>query len=193
MTTAEILRLVSTICFVLAGIAFIVTVLMFFKFNIRYIYGELSGKNDKKTLDRIRTGKDTKNTDIIQPIVIPQTVTENIPPIVAPPPTPVANVAKAPTAISVNETHKLDQGYEDTNVLSGIQGYESTTIINNSQVITPDVVLSQTTVLQPSNFYGSADEGTTVLNNISQKDEFKFSIDVDISFLASDELINEGW
>ncbi|WP_042146634.1 hypothetical protein [Paucisalibacillus sp. EB02] len=47
-------QIVSIVGYSLSGILFIIVIIMFFKMNIRAVYGDLSGKNAKKHIQAIR-------------------------------------------------------------------------------------------------------------------------------------------
>lgn len=54
MTVAEILSLVSLISFICSAICFALVAFFWFNFDIWSIYGDLSGENAKKSIERIR-------------------------------------------------------------------------------------------------------------------------------------------
>ena len=54
MSTAEILYLISMICFVIAGISFVLAVFFWFFFRIPTVIGDLSGRTARKAIARIR-------------------------------------------------------------------------------------------------------------------------------------------
>lgn len=66
---AQIFSIISIISFVLAGIAFIVAVILFFKLNIRKVYGDLSGRTEKKYVemqkDKLKTAESTAYTTVV--------------------------------------------------------------------------------------------------------------------------------
>lgn len=52
---ADTLSLVSTICFVAAGVSLAVAAALFFAFKIPRVYGELSGRSARKSLEKLRS------------------------------------------------------------------------------------------------------------------------------------------
>lgn len=51
---ASTLSILSMIAFVLAGISFILAVFFWFKFDIPNVYGDLSGRNARKSIEQMR-------------------------------------------------------------------------------------------------------------------------------------------
>lgn len=58
MSTAEILSLISTISFVIAGISFALAVFFWFYFKIPAVIGDLSGRTAKKSIARMRASNE---------------------------------------------------------------------------------------------------------------------------------------
>lgn len=51
--TAEILQMISMICFVLAGLLLMISVVLFIRFQIPKVIGELSGATERKAIESI--------------------------------------------------------------------------------------------------------------------------------------------
>lgn len=51
---AEILSSISLISYILAGISAVIAIFIWFKYNIPLIYGDLSGKNARKSIEKLR-------------------------------------------------------------------------------------------------------------------------------------------
>ena len=52
---AEILSVISTISYIAAGVFAAVAVVLWFAFKIHFVIGDLSGRNAKKSIERMRT------------------------------------------------------------------------------------------------------------------------------------------
>ncbi len=52
--TVELLKNLSTVSFIIAAVMLIVAIILFFAFDIRSVYGILSGKTEKKAIENIR-------------------------------------------------------------------------------------------------------------------------------------------
>lgn len=172
----------------LAVICLIIAVILFIKWNIPKVFGNVTGRTQRKTIERIRkegyeanatkqsaikaageTGKITvrkTETDSLQTGRTkkqPKNVTGGTPPI--------ANTARRETAVTKeNVTNTVFQVYQpgevETTVLSDPAGGEETMVLNQSNSEEQTTVLNQpnseeqTTVLNQSN----SEEQTTVLN-----------------------------
>ena len=51
---SDILNIISLVSFVLAGILLVLAVVLFFVFKIPSVWGDLSGKNARKSIERMR-------------------------------------------------------------------------------------------------------------------------------------------
>ena len=54
---SDILNIISLVSFVLAGILLVLAVVLFFVFKIPSVWGDLSGKNARKSIERMRQNK----------------------------------------------------------------------------------------------------------------------------------------
>ncbi len=167
----------------LAVICLIIAVILFIKWNIPKVFGDVTGRTQRKTIERIRkegyeanatkqsaikaageTGKITvrkTETDSLQTGRTkkqPKNVTVGTPPI--------ANPARRETAVTKeNVTNTVFQVYQpgevETTVLSDPAGGEETMVLNQSNSE------EQTTVLNQSN----SEEQTTVLNQPNSEEQ----------------------
>jgi len=180
---------------VLAVICLIIAVILFIKWNIPKVFGNVTGHTQRRTIERIRkegyeanatkqsaikaageTGKITvrkTETDSLQTGRTkkqPKNVTGGTPPI--------ANTARRETAVTKeNVTNTVFQVYQpgevETTVLSNPAGGEETMVLNQSNSEEQTTVLNQpnseeqTTVLNQPN----SEEQTTVLNQSNSEEQ----------------------
>ena len=52
--SAEILSTLSMVCFIVAGVSFAAAVFFWFKFRILEVYGDLTGKTAKRSIEKLR-------------------------------------------------------------------------------------------------------------------------------------------
>ena len=67
MSTAEILSLASTICYILAGIFLVLAMIFWFVFHIPSVVGDLSGHTARKSIARIRASNEEAGGQGYQP------------------------------------------------------------------------------------------------------------------------------
>ena len=173
---------------VLAVICLIIAVILFIKWNIPKVFGNVTGHTQRRTIERIRkegyeanatkqsaikaageTGKITVRKTETDSLQTGRTKKQSKNVTVGTP--PIANTARRETAVTKeNVTNTVFQVYQpgevETTVLSNPAGGEETMVLNQSNSEEQTTVLNQpnseeqTTVLNQSN----SEEQTTVLN-----------------------------
>ena len=173
---------------VLAVICLIIAVILFIKWNIPKVFGNVTGHTQRRTIERIRkegyeanatkqsaikaageTGKITVRKTETDSLQTGRTKKQSKNVTVGTP--PIANPARRETAVTKeNVTNTVFQVYQpgevETTVLSDPAGGEETMVLNQSNSEEQTTVLNQpnseeqTTVLNQSN----SEEQTTVLN-----------------------------
>lgn len=162
---AETYKILSTASFILALVFLAISVFLFFKFNIRKIVGDLSGRNAKKSINAMKksvVSSENSATDVIYKREIKEVSrdfsTEKI-----------AVQTSEPTARTGNVTTMLDEEVENSTTVLGADG-------NATTVLEPEfggtTVLSEETV------------GTTILSPLELRDEEdKFIVEKEIVFI----------
>lgn len=168
---------------VLAVICLIIAVILFIKWNIPKVFGDVTGRTQRKTIERIRkegyeanvtkqsaikaageTGKITVRKTETDSLQTGRTKKQSKNVTVGTP--PIANPARRETAVTKeNVTNTVFQVYQpdevETTVLSDPAGGEETMVLNQSNSE------EQTTVLNQSN----SEEQTTVLNQPNSEEQ----------------------
>lgn len=133
---ASTYNLISIITFILAAIFFLLSVFMFFKFNIIKISGDLSGRNARKSIDAMKNSVSTvpaENRAVYDAVVNQQ-----------------------PQDVHSVRTITTDMSYDQGNVTAELtENINSTTLLSEEQLGTN---VAGTTVL------GANEIGTTVLS-----------------------------
>ena len=180
---------------VLAVICLIIAVILFIKWNIPKVFGNVTGHTQRKTIERIRkegyeanatkqsaikaageTGKITVRKTETDSLQTGRTKKQSKNVTVGTP--PIANPARRETAVTKeNVTNTVFQVYQpgevETTVLSNPAGGEETTVLNQSNSEEQTTVLNQpnseeqTTVLNQPN----SEEQTTVLNQSNSEEQ----------------------
>lgn len=167
----------------LAVICLIIAVILFIKWNIPKVFGDVTGRTQRKTIERIRkegyeanvtkqsaikaageTGKITVRKTETDSLQTGRTKKQSKNVTVGTP--PIANPARRETAVTKeNVTNTVFQVYQpgevETTVLSDPAGGEETMVLNQSNSE------EQTTVLNQSN----SEEQTTVLNQPNSEEQ----------------------
>ena len=167
----------------LAVICLIIAVILFIKWNIPKVFGNVTGRTQRKTIERIRkegyeanatkqsaikaageTGKITVRKTETDSLQTGRTKKQSKNVAVGTP--PIANLARRETAVTKeNVTNTVFQVYQpgevETTVLSDPAGGEETMVLNQSNSE------EQTTVLNQSN----SEEQTTVLNQPNSEEQ----------------------
>ena len=197
--TAELLQTISSGCYGVAVALFIVTVALFFTLDIRSVYGELSGKTAQRAIEEIRKKNEETGTKAYKPSKVNAergkltdritdsgkiiSATDNIASGIG------VGTEKFPTDMlspAGNETTVLQS--EETTVLYSAE-QQTTVLPKQSQETTVLTAPQETTVLignQGSNQQLS-EQYEVPLQSIQQSQPF--TVDVDISFTGSSEMI----
>lgn len=189
--TVELLRTLSTVSYIIAGVLLLVAVALFFLLNVPKLYGDVSGKTAKKAIEAIRQQNETTGNKAYKPSAVNAergkitdkiSVSGNLPPQTAGLPVSVGTerIESVDYYNQSNETTVLNQAENETTVLQ--QQYNETTILNSSD--------DQTELL--NNGYEPQSSETTLLinNQIPAQETFEnFSVDVEMSFAGSAEII----
>lgn len=197
--TAELLQTISSGCYGIAVALLIVTVALFFTLDIRSVYGELSGKTAQRAIEEIRKKNEETGTKAYKPSKVNAergkltdritdsgkiiSATDNIASGIG------VGTEKFPTDMlspAGNETTVLQS--EETTVLYSAE-QQTTVLPKQSQETTVLTAPQETTVLisnQGSNQQLS-EQYEVPLQSIQQSQPF--TVDVDISFTGSSEMI----
>ena len=160
MSTAEILSLISTICYVIAAISFVLAVFFWFSFKILSVIGDLSGRTARKSIAKMRANNEKvggvgygpsktnenrgKLTDTMQHAsgVKAEVKTNQMPPRAVP-------EKKGTETELLSSDEMLFQEEEQTAFLDGS---EATGLLNAADVAAPRVTVSQPTARRNANY-----------------------------------------
>lgn len=147
--TVELLQILSLICFILAGVLFIVTVALFFLLNIVKVFGYLTGINAKRAIENIRTHNESSNSEkntssggITSKFSLSRKLQRE-------------RFDGSVVGTSKLSTSKLSREAKETTVLETSSVSNETTVLDNSS--------NETTVL------GNSNSDTTVLGNLENE------------------------
>ncbi len=190
----ELLQNLSLVSYALAGVFFMVSIILFFRLDILKLVGDFTGANERKAIENIRlqnenTGNSSyksmrsgtargRLTDKISPSgrlmhktseIMPSATTEKF-----------STVELAPSG---NETTVLNAGMNETTVLS--PGMSETTVLSPG--------MNETTVLSQG-MLGFGDTVDLLDNNSAPMQEVPvltgiFQLDIEMSFLGSAEIV----
>ena len=162
---AETYKLLSTGSYVLALVFLALAVFLFFKFNIRKIVGDLSGRNAKKSINAMKVkavSNENASTDVIYKREIKEVSREFTT-------GKITQQVSEPTARTGNATTMLEEETENSTTVLGMEE-NATTVL--SQEFEGTTVLSEDAV------------GTTVLSPLELRtDDEKFIVEKEITFI----------
>lgn len=163
--SVELLQNLSISCFTLAGILLIISVILFFALDVRKLIGDITGSNARKAIETIRQQNEESGNKAYKPSPVNRArgrVTDKI--------TLSGRIEKTVEnmtgAVGTEELVMREPEYtsEETSVLTGMsQVGEETTLLTSEMGY-----FGETTLLQEEN---------------------TFSLDVDMNFIGSTELI----
>lgn len=181
--TVELLQTLSLVSYIAAGVLFLVAVALFFLLDVPKLYGDVSGRTAKKAIEAIRQQNESSGNKAYKPSAVNaergkltdkitqsgklQSQTAGLPVSVGT--EKLATLTLAPQsnettvlAESGNETTVLEQPVGETTVLTGnLSPAGETTVLGNNETTQSSAVVNPT----------------------------KFTIDVEISFTGSSEII----
>ena len=165
---AETYKLLSTGSYVLALVFLALAVFLFFKFNIRKVIGDLSGRNAKKSINAMKVkavSSENASTDVIYKREINEVskefttgkITQQVSRQVTT--GQIAQPVSEPTARTGNATTVLEEELENSTTVLGVEE-NATTVL--SQEFEGTTVLSEemvgTTVLSPQELRSDAEK-----------------------------------
>lgn len=200
--TVESLQTLSLICFILAGVLFLVTVALFFILNIVKVFGYLTGINAKRGIEDIKIHNEvpesTKSSskekvtskfsfsrklqkDSSDGVVIGTSKLSTSKLVKEAMETTVLDQSETTVLeTSANETTVLDTSSSETTVLN--TSVNETTVLNGST--------SETTVLSGSNYTPvNLNTQESTMDSVSNETNQSFYIEYEIYFAESTEVI----
>lgn len=197
--TVELLQTLSLVSFIIAGVIFLIGVALFFLLDVPKLYGDVSGRTAKKAIEAIRQQNESSGNKAYKPSAVNAErgkITDKI----TQSGRLQSQTAGLPVSVGTEKisTSGLHPQSNETTVLSKPAG--ETTVLN--QPIGETTVLNQpageTTVLnQPAGKAAVPDQPagdtTALVNeeapNSDSDTSDKFTVDVEMSFTGSSELI----
>lgn len=181
--TVELLQTLSLVSFIIAGVLFLIGVALFFLLDVPKLYGDISGRTAKKTIEAIRQQNESSGNKVYKPSAVNaergkltdkitqsgrlQSKTTGLPASVG-----TEKFVTSALYPQSNETTLLEEGASETSVL--VQSGGETTVLTG---VLPTI--GETSVL-------IQEEVSEVYANDALS---KFTIDVEMSFTGSSELI----
>lgn len=180
--TVEMLQTLSLVGYILSGVSFAAVVALFFLLKIPQVIGEISGSTAKKAIERIRLQNETSGDKAYKPSVV--------------------NASRGKVTDKISKSGKLYAKSEDIGAHAhtekiGTQKFD-VSLTNETTVLADDD--NSTTVLREAasetTLLETAAGVTTVLDEMPQNGDTaelskksEFSVDVEIGFTDSDEII----
>lgn len=170
--TVELLKILSIVAYIVAGVLFLSAVAMFFLLDVPKLYGDVSGRTAKKAIEAIsKQNKSTQNK-----AYTPRTV----------------NAERGRLTDKITPSGRLQLQNDGLYVDVATEKFNTSTLSpqTNETTILKQVA-DETTVL--TNDLLQENGETTVLelksNIVQQSQEVSFSTDVEISFYSTSEII----
>lgn len=199
--TVELMRTISLVSFIAAGVFFLVAVALFFLLDIKRVIGDVSGSTARKAIENIRQQNEESGDKAYKPSAVNQArgkVTEKI--------SPSGRLKNQQNALSVAVgTSKLAKNGNPPAPASPAAESNATTVLNSTPAQEPQSG-NETTVLGASDTSSvSAANETTILNTfeatapsgsettiLSQPApaQQSFLVDYEIGFCGSTEIIS---
>ena len=180
--TVELLQTLSLVAYIAAGVLFLVAVALFFLLDVPKLYGDVSGRTAKKAIEAIRQQNESTGNKAYKPSAVNaergkltdkitqsgrlQSQTAGLPVSVG-----TEKFATSTLAPQPNETTVLDGPVGETSVLAQPAG--ETTVLTGALPVTQS---GETTVLVGGEVVAASADG-------------KFTVDVEMSFTGSSEII----
>lgn len=187
--TVELLQILSWAAFITAAVFFMVAVALFFLLDVPKLYGDISGRTAKKSIEAIRSQNESTGNKAYKPSAVNAKrgkITEKISGASA------TSHSKQDFSIGVGTEKLRKKQTEETTVLNCDSN--ETTVLSNNETTVLSAQSKETIVLS----YVSNE--TTVLSAQSQESVFiqtaaeaittsEFTVDVEMSFTGSSEII----
>lgn len=161
--SVEIMQRLSMISLILAALFFLIAVILFFLLDVPKLFGDITGSTEKKAVDQIRKQNEQSADKAYRTSYVNVTrgkITEKI--------SPSAQLAKRTSGKDKSDnghnllTDDLNKGTQETTILG--DHYDETMILNS-------------------------DQNETVVLSSEQGDNKDFSVDVELGFTESHEVI----
>ncbi|MEE0863259.1 MAG: hypothetical protein U0L79_09780 [Lachnospiraceae bacterium] len=170
---AETYKLLSTVSYVFAIVFLALAIFLFYKFNIRKIIGDLSGRNARKSINAMKgkvASNDSNSKDVIYKREIKEVsrdfTTERI----------TQQISVATTKMGSNSTMMFQKGNDNATTALGADE-NATTVLGQE--------IAETAVLSDS------DVGTTVLSSFELRPaEEKFIVEKEIIFMHGNSCLD---
>lgn len=177
--TVEALQNLSTAFYIVAGVLFLISVALFFLFNVPKLYSDISGKTAKKAIETIRKRNESTGEKAYKP-------------------SPV-NAARGKVTDEITSSGKIQVKATDSVGSVGTEKFSTAQIApTNNETTLLQKPSNETTILQ-------SDSGVTTMLDNNQEDTVKdtesvssknnspqsgeFSVEEEISFSESSEII----
>ncbi|MBR5233165.1 MAG: hypothetical protein IKW03_03040 [Clostridia bacterium] len=200
MTVEQLLQTLSLVSFILAGVFLLISIALFFLFDIIRVVGDISGSTARKAIENIRQQNEESGDKAYKPSHVNMErgkVTDKI--------SPSGRIQPQSNPLTVaTGTSKLEHG--DVQPTQQMPVSAETTVLNNTSA--EQITASETTVLSDFNMNQNATSETTVLSDFSANEyqnagaettvlsgfnpnasAASFSVDYEIGFCGSSEII----
>lgn len=185
MTVEELMQMISLFSFILAGVFLLISIALFFLFDIHRVIGDISGATARKAIENIRQQNEETGDKAYKPSKVNMErgkVTDKI--------SPSGRIHKQSDPLTVaTGTSKLDNMYYDpttvlevTSETTVLNNGSETTVLNDGVETTVLNNMYETEMIENQSFGGE----TTVL---SQSTQNVFAIDYELGFCGSAEII----
>lgn len=168
--SVEVLQTLSLALYIVAGVLLLVGIALFFLLDVPKLYGDISGRTAKKAIEAIRQQNESTGNKAYKPSAV--------------------NAERGRLTDKITHSGRLQSQTTGLPVSVGTEKLDTATLIpryNETTVLAETV--NETTLLEQS-----AGETTVLVNNEAPSndavsDSTKFTVDIEMSFTGSTEII----
>lgn len=187
--SVELLQTIALVAYILAGVLFVIAVVLFFILNVPKLYGDITGSIAKKAIENIRQQNESTGNKAYKPSPVNASrgkITEKI--------SGSGELENKYNSVGVSvETERIDNynlsaNGNETTILLDNQPANETTILSENQYANETTILSdnqstnETTVLSFDNNSNNYHNEQPIQNSV-------FSVDAELEFCGSTDII----
>lgn len=171
--TIESLQNLSLVSFIVAGVLLLISVALFFLLDVPKLYGDISGQTAKKAIEKIREQNESTGNKAYKPSAV--------------------NEARGKLTDKISPSGRLIAATNGLGVAVGTEKFSTVDLAptDNETAVLESIAARETTVLA-----ANVSAGETAVLSCNQnvpisfdKEEVAFTVDVEMSFTGSSEII----
>lgn len=181
--SVELLQTLSLALYIVAGVLFLVGIALFFLLDVPKLYGDVSGRTAKKAIEAIRQQNESTGNKAYKPSAV--------------------NAERGKLTDKITQSGRLQSQTSGLPVSVGTEKLDTSTLMpqSNETTVLAEAANETTVLEQPAGettvltgTLSSAGETTVLVNNETPSsdtvaDPTKFTVDVEMSFTGSSEII----